>query len=357
MRQNLLSIAVVLLTPLAGAAQTDPAEQVRRLELELAEARVKEADAATRARALESKLREMESRFDALAAEFQRVKGILKMGENPVTSSHVANTAAEPADASFPAPSTPIRALVRAISTEFNFVILNAGEMQGVEPGYRFEVSRDGERLAVLEVERYADDLRKMVKAVILEGDANKLKVGDSALAFRQGSPGAVDPATAKAPEKPAPTVSGRVNDAYMITFGSNDGAEVGRHVYVYRQGSLRGVLKLDYVDRDWSLAKRTEDTPQNGEMILEGDTVSPTEKKAVLAGRVHFAGAGRGIYVDIGSRDGAKAGMRLAVSRIGEKVGEIVLDQVNEHFSTAAPVGGASTDTFKKNDFVELVE
>ena len=245
----------------------------------------------------------------------------------------------------------------RAISTEFKFVILNAGEMQGVEPGYRFEVSRDGERLAVLEVERYADDMRKMVKANIIEGDPDKLKVGDSALAFRQGSPGAVDAAAAKAPEKPVPTVSGRVNDAYMLTIGSTTGAEVGQRVYIYRQGSLRGVLKLDYVDREWSLGKRLEDSPANEDAIAEGDTVMLSEKRSALAGRIHFAGAGRGIYVDIGTRDGAKAGQRFTVSRLGEKVGEIVLDQVNEHFSTAAPVGGASTDTFQKNDFVELAE
>ena len=257
-----------------------------------------------------------------------------------------------------PGPKETIRAKVRFVNTDFNFVILGAGELQGVEPGFHFDVWRDRERIAVLEVESYADEEKKMTKARVIEGETKSLLAGDEAVAHRIGTPNVEEPENFRgamdAAERSKARVSGRMQDSYMVTVGQKDGLTVGDKVYVYRSGKLRGALRLKFVDSDWSLGDR--DDSITNEDIFEGDVVTVERLGPVLAGRIRSEPTTQGIFINLGTRDGARPGQIYKVSRLGQEIGKIRLKSVNEHWAIGEPEDGSVAESYEKGDFVELV-
>lgn len=257
-----------------------------------------------------------------------------------------------------PGPRETIKAKIRFVNTDFNFVILGAGELQGVEPGFRFDVWRDQERIAVLEVEAYADEEKKMTKARVVEGESKALQAGDEAIANRIGTPNVEAPedwrAALDAAERSTARVKGRMESSYIVTVGQKDGLTVGDKVYVYRNGKLRGALRLKFVESDWALGDR--DDSLHNEDIFENDVVTVERLGPVLAGRIRSEPTTQGIFINLGTRDGAVPGQIYKVSRLGQDIGRIRLSTVNEHWAIGAPEGNAVAESFQKGDFVELV-
>lgn len=326
--------------------------------------RLQDGDAAERIRALEAQVELLRKENLALKRTTRTLEDRLtELAEHlvrPDAGAGVAQVAVKPRPAvPVPGPSQPLKAKVRVINSEYKFVILNAGEALGVEKGFRFEVSRDGARVALLEIDdANLDEQGRMSKARVVEGDLAKLIVGDEAIAHRVGAPNVetVDEFrdALKAVEASKARVSGRVENRYMLTVGVSDGLSVGDTVYVYRGGRLRAALKLQLVDKGWSLGAR-DDSTQNEE-IFEGDLVSLKKLGPALAGRICTpAGTPQGIFIDLGLRDGARPGQTFTVSRLGKTTGSLRLQNVNEHWSTAEPLDGAAPSLFEKGDYVEL--
>jgi hypothetical protein len=61
-------------------------------------------------------------------------------------------------------------------------------------------------------------------------------------------------------------------------------------------------------------------------------------------------------LAIDARSRDGAKAGDRLQVTREGKKVGVLVIAEVNKWGSWAKPEGDTPIDAFQKGDLYERI-
>jgi hypothetical protein len=61
-------------------------------------------------------------------------------------------------------------------------------------------------------------------------------------------------------------------------------------------------------------------------------------------------------LAIDARSRDGAKAGDRLRVTREGQKVGVIVITEVAKWGSWAKPEGDTPIDSFQKGDSYERI-
>jgi hypothetical protein len=197
-----------------------------------------------------------------------------------------------------------------------------------------------------------------MSKARLVEGDVGGLAVGDEAVAHRVGAPN-VEPAaeykeTMKTIAATTARVSGRLQDGtYQLTVGRNDGLTINDTVYVYRGGKLRAALKLAFVDRDWSLAKR-DDSTQNEE-VFEGDQIALKKLGPALAGRISSKPDTQGIFINLGLRDGAQQGQSYAVTRLGKAVGRVRLAEINEHWSKAEPLDGTTAGTFELGDIVEV--
>ena len=86
-----------------------------------------------------------------------------------------------------------------------------------------------------------------------------------------------------------------------------------------------------------------------------------------LLPGRVdderHYSGTvalvdttGKRTAIDARSRDGAKAGDRLQVTREGRKVGVLVITEVAKWGSWAKAEGDTAWDSFQKGDLFERV-
>jgi hypothetical protein len=57
-----------------------------------------------------------------------------------------------------------------------------------------------------------------------------------------------------------------------------------------------------------------------------------------------------------VGSNDGAKQGMKIAVMRRGKKVGELVLEKVERFWSTAILSEETRISDLKMKDYVEEI-
>jgi hypothetical protein len=322
----------------------DPAAQLRRLEARLEELQRENLE-------LRRENLELEKRLTHLAEQMMAVA--------PAAASDPVRSSAPKPAVLVPGPKATLKAKVRHVNTEFNFVLLNAGEPQGVEPGFRFDVHRDGRKVAVLEAQMFADEERKMTKARVIEGEVKELIIGDEAVARRVGTPNVEPPEDFRraldAVERSKARVGDRVkDDSFMVTVGQEDGLTVGDVVYAYRGGKLRGTLKLDFVDKAWSLGKPEGATPIDA--ISKGDLVALKKLGPALAGRIRSEPAKQGIYLNLGSDDGARAGQLFRISRLGREIGRIRLTIVHEHWSIAQPEEGFTTELFQRDDFAELV-
>jgi hypothetical protein len=258
-----------------------------------------------------------------------------------------------------------------------NFIALNLGKKDKVEVGYRFEIFREtyengGEskvtKLGSGEVEKFMGQ-DSMAKIVISEGTIAEMKPDDLAVAIRMLGPlSGKDKEDPKAPLPPDAAaikegifkITGRagngVNAGYVINFGTAQGAHQTQLLWVYADGKFKAKLRIDKVDKNHSIAFIIDNT-----MEIQpdtGDQVYLKELNKTLAGKVALSDEKRGVLaIDLRQRDGIKIGQRCEVRRLGQKLGTILVTEVQNWGSWARPEGDLKIEQLMKGDFVELID
>jgi len=312
------------------------------------------------------------------AQTIQRLRQMVKLLEN------AAPPTAEPTPSKNPGapspkpdlngPVKPIRAKLVFVNAKENFIALNVGKKEKVEVGFKFEVYREtyengGEsrltRLGLGEVEKFLGGQDTMAKVVITEGSISEMKVDDLAVAIRKIADHVPSKEEGKAEPKPevpeAPkdgvyTIQGRLGAGFIVNYGSVLGARQTALMYVYKDGKFKAKLRLDKVEKQHSVGFVVDGTM---EMPPEqGDQVYVKELNKTLAGRVALSDDKNGkLAVDIRQRDGAKPGMHCEVRRLGQKIGTVMITEVQNWGSWAKPDGDLRIDQIQKGDFVEVIE
>ena len=133
-------------------------------------------------------------------------------------------------------------------------------------------------------------------------------------------------------------------------------GAKQTALMYVYKDGKFKTKLRLDKVEKQHSVGFVVDGTM---EMPPEqGDQVYVKELNKTLAGKVALSDDKRGVLaVDLRQRDGVKPGMHCEVRRLGQKIGTVLITEVQNWGSWAKPEGDLRIDQVQKGDFVEVIE
>jgi hypothetical protein len=273
-------------------------------------------------------------------------------------------------------PLSPIRSKVVFVDTKQNFIAIGAGKKDKVEVGYRFQILREtyengGESkltaLGIGEVEKFLGQ-DSMAKLVIKEGHVADMKVDDLAVAIRKI--GELPPAKeeekpeAKAvPEAPKDgvyTITGRTGAApsagYVINYGSVFGAHQTQLLFVYKDGKFKAKLRLDKIDRNHSVGYVVDGTMEVAPET--GDQVYIKEPNKSMGGKVALADEKGGrLAIDLRQRDGVKPGMHCEVRRLGQKIGTLLITDVQVWGSWAKPDGDLKIDQIQKGDFVEVID
>jgi len=153
-----------------------------------------------------------------------------------------------------------VRVRVVGVDSRSGVVMLERGRAHGVHVGDRYDVYRksDGERIAVIEVEKFAGLHAEYSKCRVIEGRAAEIGRGDEA----------IDPRGA-APRRPgAHAVVNKMSASALVDYGSAHGATPGERVAVLRGGRRVGELRLDTVGETFSVGQVVD-----GEFVV-GDEV-----------------------------------------------------------------------------------
>lgn len=271
-------------------------------------------------------------------------------------------------------PTRPIKAKLVFVDVKQNFVALSRGKQDGVQVGYKFQILREtyengGESkltsLGMGEVEKFLGGEESMTKLVIKEGNIADMKVDDLAIAIRKLGDVPKDKSEGRTDTKPEPPespkdgvykITGILGDGFVINYGSLLGAQQTQLLYAYRDGKFKAKLRLDKVEKSHSIGYVVD-----GSMQIppeQDDQVFTRELRKGLAGKVALADVKRGfLAVDLRGRDGIKIGTHCEVRRLGQKIGVIVITDVQAWGSWAKPEGDLNIDQVQKGDFVEVVE
>ena len=311
------------------------------------------------------------------AQTIQRLRQVVKLLESNVPS----DSPAAPRNPGAPAPKPdtlgppkPIRAKVVFIDVKQNFIALNVGKKEKVEVGYKFQILREtyengGESkltaLGLGEVEKFLGQ-DSMAKVVVKEGNIADMKVDDIAVAIRKiGELPAHEQGKEPKPEMEAPkdgvyTISGRTGAGtgagYILNYGTIHGAHQTQLMFAYKDGKFKAKLRLDKVEKTHSVGSVIDGTmevpPESG------DQVFTKELSKGLSGRIALADLkGDRLAIDLAKRDGVKPGMHCEVRRLGQKIGSLMITDVQVWGSWAKPDGDLKIDQIQKGDFVEVID
>jgi hypothetical protein len=272
-------------------------------------------------------------------------------------------------------PRDVLRAKVVHVDPQFQWIYIDAGKPR-VQAGYTFEIFRDvyengnpepkAVRLGAAEFEKYIGQEESMSKLRVIEGRAEDMKVHDDAVAVRALPPvAAKPPAEGARPAEPSRPgmyrITGRAGRGagagYTIDYGSAQGARQSDLLYFYKDGVPTARLRIDRVDRDFCVA-HIVDGSLSGPPPEIGDEVSVREIKKALTGQVALSDEKRNlIAVNLRRQDGVKPGTRCEVRRRGQKVGTLLLTDVQVWGSWARPEGETRFEDIQRGDFVEVIE
>lgn len=261
-------------------------------------------------------------------------------------------------------PVQVIKGRVVGVHAKMGFILVNLGEKHGVRPGYRFQIIREvyennnpkprAERVAIAEFEKFIGDDSKLK---VIEGNAAEIKVEDEAVAVR-----ALPPVDGPSREPPAPPVkpgvykiTGTAGQNFVLNYGTSDGAQQTQLVYVYKDGKFKAKLRLDQVQPSFSVAA----VVKGSEMAVpaEGDQVFTQEIRKTVAGKVRLNDEEKGIFIDIGSISGVKAGQKFEVRRLGQKIGTLLVVTAEKYFCWTRPSAETRREDVRVGDFAELIE
>src|SRR5205823_7117253 len=138
--------------------------------------------------------------------------------------------------------------------------------------------------------------------------------------------------------------------------FGSVLGAHQTQLLYVYKDGKFKAKMRLDKVEKTHSIGFVVDGTMELPPEV--GDQVHVKELNKGLTGKVALSDdKGGRLAIDLRQRDGVKPGMHCEVRRLGQKVGTIMITEVQSWGSWAKTDGDLKIDQVQKGDFVEVIE
>lgn len=370
-----LLIAAISAAP-AFAQETDELAELRKqlaaLQKRVAELEADREKAATENGKLRQEIEQLQQFSLEAAEKLARLRD--QVGEGKAPSNPPSRTEDPPVDPKVrpdPAagPIAPLKAKVLVKVPEFGFIIIDKGEPDGVKEGWTFDVLRKipGDKYEVLGTavfDKYVASTRNtQTKLRVVKGSTEKMNYGDLAVAHRNLGPAPApgpDPAPGPGPG-PAPEVEKKykviavVKDSFFVDFGTRDGARLGDRIFIVRDNRAIAHLRLDSVDKEWSVAKLIDNTKVAEP--AQGDQVSIKEVKSTLMAKVRRNDEKTGIYIDVGTMAGARVGMQFEVRRQGRPIGRIVLKQVDKFHAVAEPVGDTKAEDVMVDDFVESIE
>ncbi len=314
------------------------------------------------------------------AQTIQRLRQVMKALES-LNSSETPNSAKNPgmpAAKVAPAPLQSIKGKLVYVDAKNNFITLGIGKKDKVEVGYRFEIYREtyengGEskltKLGAGDVEKFMGQ-DSMTKVVITEGNIAEMKPDDMAVAIRRieatpapkdgEKPVAPPPLTGDAPKEGVYQITGRAGSAnnagYVINYGTAQGAHQTQLLWAYADGKFKAKLRIDKVDKTHCIAAVIDNTLQLPPQA--GDQIYVKELSKSLTGKVALSDEKRGVLaIDLRQRDGIKPGDHCEVRRLGQKIGTVLVTEVQNWGSWARPEGDLKIDQLMKGDIVELIE
>jgi hypothetical protein len=313
------------------------------------------------------------------AQTIQRQRELIKLLESNGPSDAPPGTKEPAAAAAKPTigPDISIKGKVVYVDAKNHFIALSLGKKDKVEIGYRFKIYREtfqngGDstltELGSGEVEKFMGQ-DSMAKVVISEGNIAEMKADDLAVAIRKIGPlSGKEKEESKAPPPPSPEairegifkITGRAGSAtnagYVVNFGTVQGAHQTQLLWAYADGKFKAKLRIDKLDKNHCIAYVVD-----GSMELPpdtGDQVYLKELNKSLTGKVALSDEKRGVLaIDLRQRDGIKPGSRCEVRRLGQKLGTILVTEVQNWGSWARPEGDLKIDQVLKGDFVELID
>jgi len=311
------------------------------------------------------------------AQTIQRLRQVVKLLESNAPSEPSApKTPGGPSPKPDIGPLAPIRAKVVFVDTKQNFIALSVGKKDKVEVGYRFQILREtyengGESkltaLGIGEVEKFLGQ-DSMAKLVIKDGNVADMKVDDLAVAIRkigelQPSKEEAKPEGKVVPEAPKDgvyAITGRTGAGpgagYVLNYGSVFGAHQTQLLFVYKDGKFKAKLRLDKVDKTHSVGFVVDGTMEIAPET--GDQVYIKELNKAMGGKIALADEKGGrLAIDLRQRDGVKPGMHCEVRRLGQKIGTLLITDVQVWGSWAKPDGDLKIDQIQKGDFVEVID
>lgn len=351
----------LMVAVLAQEPAVDPGKEIERLKKENQE--------------LRQRLKELEDA--ALVSALETT--YLRQAVNLLKEQADAKAAVPGPEAPNPKPPGPInmiRGKVVHVNAQMDFLTIGIGKAAGVVVGYRFEILRESfepgsdlpkiTKLGVGEVEKFIGN-DSMTKLKIIEGKASDMKPDDLAVAIRGTGPPAVPKApkgAATTPDGEAPrsggfAITGQTGTSFLLDYGSLNGARQTDIVFVYMDGTLKARLRLDKVDKNYSVANLIPGTQVLGVPPPErGDQIFTRELQRGLTGKVSFLKLiDSTLAVDLRPRDGIKVGQRYEVRREAKKVATIVITDVQSWGSWAKPEADSKFEDIQKGDFVQIIE
>ena len=310
------------------------------------------------------------------AQTIQRLRQVVKMLESnaPTPADH--KTPGGPAPKPLLGPPSPIRSKVVFVDVKQGFIAISAGKKDKVEVGYRFQIFREsyengGETkltaLGICEVEKFLGQ-DSMAKLTVKEGNIADMKIDDIAVAIRkiedlpakEAGKAEAKPEAEVAPKEGVYMITGRTgasgNAGYVINYGTQHGAHQTQLMFAYKDGKFKAKLRLDKVDKVHSVGFVVDGSMEVAPET--GDQVYVKELNKAMGGKVALSDEKGGrLAVDLRQRDGVKPGMHCEVRRLGQKIGTIMITEVQVWGSWAKPDGDLKIDQIQKGDFVEVVD
>ncbi|HLF93271.1 MAG TPA: hypothetical protein VJB14_07410 [Planctomycetota bacterium] len=322
-------------------------------------------------RDLQDRLAQLEESAVRDAEKIQRLRSAIKSLE---TVSSAAPTP-KPADGIVHrlGPTEVIKGRVIHVEPKFNFLLIDLGKDRKLQPGYKFDILRKVyekdnpdprlQKIGAAEFEKYIGDFEESSKLKVVEGTTADMKVEDDAVAIRAL---AVKPP--KVEEMPQPPKNGvykitglagrGLDPGFMVNYGSVDGAKQSAVLFLYKDGVFKAKLRVDTVMKEFSIANLIAGSLVGTAKPEIGDQAFTRELQKSVSGKVALVDdkAGR-VATDLRERDGIKPGHRLEIRRLGQRIGTLIVTDVQQWGSWAKPEGETKLDGIQKGDFVEAVE
>lgn len=323
-------------------------------------------------RDLQDRLAQLEESAVRDAEKIQRLRAAIKSIET--VSSAVPTP--KPADGIVhrQGPTEVIKGRVIHVEPKFNFLLIDLGKDRKLQPGYKFDILRKVyekdnpdprlQKIGAAEFEKYIGDFEESSKLKVVEGTTADMKVEDDAVAIRA----LAEVKTEKKPDPGPRPINGvykitglagkGLDPGYMVNFGSVDGAKQSAVLFLYKDGVFKAKLRVDTVMKEFSIANLIAGSLVGTAKPEVGDQAFTRELQKSVSGKVALVDdkAGR-VATDLRERDGIKPGQKLEIRRLGQRIGTLIVTDVQQWGSWAKPEGETKLEGIQKGDFVEAAE